>query len=202
LLPSRLQSWYYFDLFAPQAASLLAPATRILALGFASVADFQISFAGSDLRTDGVVDADTLAALAWVASNDGRLSPHFRIAQFRSKATGQIVAHRELLRGLEALLEAVPRLSVIHGFRTPEDEERIKKQGGQPAKQSQHKFGTAADIALVDFSVVRALNRFSGIGCQDKVGGMVRHVDVRHAGAHNITNSTPDDPEIWIYERT
>lgn len=201
-MPSRLQSWYYFDLFVPQLVSLVAPETRIAALGFASVADFQISFADGDLRSDGTIDADTLAALAAVESRDGRLSPHFRIAQFRSKATGQIVAHRELLRGLEALREAVPALSVIHGFRTPEDEERIKKQGGQPAKQSQHKFGTAADIVPVDFDTVRTLNRFSGIGCQDKVGGKVRHVDVRHAGAHNITNSTPTDPEIWIYERT
>ena len=201
-MASRLQNWYWFDAFGPQAASLVGAEVRIATLGFASVADFQISFAGADLRTDGIIDADTLAALSSVESSDGRLSPHFRIAEFRSKATGQILVHRELLRGLEALRDAIGTVSVIHGFRTPEDEERIKKQGGQPAKQSQHKCGTAADIPLVDFVAVRGLNVFSGIGCQDEVGGRVRHVDVRHAGPNNLTKSTPNDPAIWVYERS
>lgn len=199
---TTLQSWYFVDVLPSGGRFFGDPAARIAALGFASMRDFQLSFAHFDLRTDGVVDRDTERAVNLVASNGGKLSPHFSIAEFRSKATGQVVVHRTLLRALEALRASIGRkVSVIHGFRTPADEERLKAAGLQPAVRSQHKLGTAADIGRVDFDSVRNLGLFSGIGCVGEVGGPVIHVDVRHAGRDNVTGSTPRNPEIWVYAR-
>jgi hypothetical protein len=45
---------------------------------------------------------------------------------------------------------------------------------------------------------VKQMRRFSGIGIQ-RATGLVRHVDVRHAGANNTTGGTPANPTIWFY---
>jgi hypothetical protein len=175
------------------------PAAAIAALGFASVQDFQLSFARFDLRTDGAIDWDTERAVQMVLA-DRKLSPHFGIDEFKSKATGQVVVHRTLLRGLEALREATrTRIAVVHGFRSPKDEGRLEAMGLAPAPRCQHRWGLAADIGRADFAVVRNLGLFSGIGCKGSVGGPVIHVDVRHAGQHNATGSTTADPAVWIY---
>ncbi len=196
LAPGRLQSWYYLDVLTPSAS----PEVRVAALGFATIKDFQNSFAWFDLRTDGNVDGDTERAITKVESSGGRLSPRFRITQFRSKATGKVIAHRELLRALEALRDRLGEdIRINHGFRAPEDEARLIAQGFDPRPLSQHKWGMAVDVNRIDFRIVRDLGMFSGIGCKGSIGGPVIHVDVRHAGEHNVTKSSPEDPEIWVY---
>lgn len=198
---TRQQSWYFVDVLPIGGRTSFGdPEATIAALGFVSVRDFQLSFAHFDLRTDGSVDRDTERAVNLIASNGGKLSPHFSIAEFRSKATGQVLVHRALLRALEALRESIGRsVSITHGFRTIADEERLKAAKLNPATLSQHKFGMAADIGRVDFVSVRKLGMFSGIGCVGEVGGPVIHVDVRHAGARNFTSSTTAKPVIWVY---
>lgn len=191
-----MQSWYYLEVLGPTAS----PEARVAALGFATVKDFQISFAWFDLRTDGQVDRDTERAMTKVESSGGLLSPRFRSAQFRSKATGKVLAHRELLRALEALRDRLGQdITINHGFRAPEDEARLIAQGFDPRPLSQHKWGMAVDVNRIDFGIVRDLGRFSGIGCKGSIGGPVIHVDVRHAGEHNVTKSSTENPEIWVY---
>ena len=169
---TRTESWDYRDLRALDSPSLFAnPSAAIAALGFASVQDFQLSFGRFDLRADGTIDWDTERAVQMVLA-DRKLSPHFGIDEFKSKATGQVLVHRALLRGLEALLEAArSRIAVVHGFRTAKDEARLGAMGLAAAPQCQHRWGLAADIGRVNLAAIRNLGMFSGIGCKGSVGG-------------------------------
>jgi uncharacterized protein YcbK (DUF882 family) len=128
----------------------------------------------------------------------GRLSEHFVEDEFACRHCGVARAHPALVDGLERLRElAYPSgLIVRSGYRC---DDHNTAAGG--AQLSQHQYGAAADVDLrAELDAVRALGVFSGIGYQ-VLGGrrLVRHVDVRHAGPHNWTSSTPARPALWRY---
>jgi hypothetical protein len=133
-----------------------------------------------------------------------QLSPHFVLSEFACRCGGKLpgcrvaVALPALVTGLEALRTlAYPHgLAIESGYRCPE---RNRQVGG--AKDSQHQYGSAADVALVaQLGDVARLGVFSGIGWQ-QVGGrqLVRHVDVRAVSGHNFTRGTAAHPTLWEY---
>ena len=131
----------------------------------------------------------------------GDLSAHFDSSEFKCHHCGV------LKRPPAALIDALERLRtigykdglvVVSGYRCPEHNDAI---GG--ARYSQHRYSTAADVQpRVRVKDVQRLGVFSGIGWSWYGRGirrrrLVRHVDVRHAGPMNLTNSTPSRPSVF-----
>ncbi len=131
----------------------------------------------------------------------GNLSAHFSDAEFTCRHCGRLDGRvlPELVAGLEALRASaysVTGLTIASGYRCAEHNRAV---GG--AAQSQHVLRAAADVQpRVTLAHVRELGAFSGIGWQ-LIGGrrLVRHVDVRHASAHNPTGGTTTRPTTWEY---
>jgi zinc D-Ala-D-Ala carboxypeptidase len=145
-------------------------------------------------RIDGRLGPVTLKRIRWSADHNGRCSRHFNYREFRSKGNGWIKVHRELLKGLEEYRDAAGPTAIVSGYRDPAHNAAV---GG--ASSSQHKYATAVDLnPKLTQSRVAGMRRFSGIGVQ-RASGLVRHVDVRHAGANNTTGGTPSSPTIWFY---
>ena len=178
-----------------------------------AVARFQIACAlpGHNLVVDAIPGPRTYAALI-EAGDTGRLSPHFSVAELRTRTRsggpkdGTCFVHRELLHALERLRSAAGRpLPIVSGWR---DEAHNRRVGG--ARSSQHTFGAvpelvrissrlarvpltagrAADIprGLVPLELARSLEVFGGIG---HAQGWATHVDVRPGD--------PRKPTIWRY---
>ncbi len=139
------------------------PVGQITAWVFANgVAGFQEAFAWWNLTADGDAGPMTARAVMHVVNNDGRLSPHFSIAEFACKHCGQVKAWRPTLESLESEREILGRgINIISGYRCPEHNERV---GG--ARNSQHLYGKAGDKnTLVSSSEAAG---FTGIGtCGD-----------------------------------
>lgn len=162
-----------------------------------AVRRFQIAFAGGRqdlplLQPDGELGERTMEALRQLPY----LSPHFQVAELRSKGDGTCYVRRELLVGLELLRERYARpITLRSGYRDPAHNSKV---GG--AKHSMHMYGYAADVALDwTWQRVAELGVFSGIGFRqsDKT---VRHVDVRHlAPANKTPGARPDQPQTWAY---
>ncbi len=166
------------------------PAGQIAAWGFEDgVADFQVAFAWWDIAVDGDAGPETAIAVQKVIDEGGRLSPHFEMDEFRSRGNGRVKCHRELLRALERARIDVGPITVVSGYRDPDYNAFV---GG--ARNSQHLYGTAADVR---FSLAVA-NRsgFSGIGT---CGDLCLHADVRHAGPNNTSGATIAAPTYWSY---
>lgn len=160
-----------------------------------TVADFQRAFAWWDLLIDGFLGPKTERALLYCVRHQGRISPHFRLAEFESKGNTDytIKCNRGLVRGLEEYRDEVGTVAVVSGYRDPAHNDSV---GG--ASNSQHLYGNAADIApKLSVAKVKAFKRFSGIGYQANTG-LVSHVDVRHLGP-NTTGGGIDDPTVWRY---
>lgn len=168
------------------------PSPRVLRT---CIEDFQRAWAFYNLLIDGRVGEKTALALERCVDRDGRISPHFRLAEFESKGTDDftIRVHRELVRGLEEYRDAFGPVVIISGHRTETHNDNV---GG--AELSQHVPGNAADVPpKATVAQVKALRRFSGIGFQGATG-LVRHVDVRHVGP-NTTGGSVTNPTVWKY---
>jgi uncharacterized protein YcbK (DUF882 family) len=95
---------------------------------------------------------------------------------------------RALERYREALGEPV---AILSGHR---DADWNATHAGTP--DSQHLHGTAADVApAMPLDDVLALRAFSGVG-YDAATGLVRHLDVRHAGPAP-GGATVARPAVW-----
>ena len=160
-----------------------------------AVRDFQRGFAFWRLVVDGHAGPKTQKALEVALARDGRCSPHFTFAEFKSAGDDWIRVHRALVAGLEAYRAVIGKpVTVISGYRDPARNAAIPGA----AKNSQHLYGNAVDISPArPLAEVRRLNVFSGIGYQGS-SGLVRHVDVRHTGP-NATGSTVRAPAVWVY---
>lgn len=166
------------------------PALQIADWGFEDgVADFQIAFAWHDIAVDGDAGPETAEAVLKVIAEGGRLSPHFEMDEFRSRGNGKVKCHRELLRALERAREVVGPIVIVSGYRDPDYNAWV---GG--AKNSQHLYGTAADVRF-DLAVANEVG-YSGIGT---CGDLCLHADVRHAGPNNTTGATVRAPTYWAY---
>lgn len=174
---------------------------------------------GPALSIDEILGPKTSAALtlseAHRRANQPTASAHFSFTEFACHCHGScggcvgVLVARPLLVGLEALRAAhYPHgLAVASGYRCPGW--NAKTPGA--AKDSQHQYGAACDIAkVVDRDVVERMGVFSGIGYGSR-SKLVRHVDVRGvaagtgAKAHlftppNTTGSTRAHPTTWVYE--
>ncbi len=158
----------------------------------AAVRDFQRGFAYATLVASGGAGPRTRAALRASIRRGGRCSQHFSFRAFRSPGDGWIKLDRALARGLESYrAELGASVAILGGYRDPEWN---AAQGGRP--DSQHLHGTAADLEpRLTLERVFALRAFSGIG-YDAVTGLVRHVDVRHAGPAP-DGATVANPAVW-----
>ena len=172
------------DVRAFQAAWNLGPALDVDGIvGTKTTAAIRIS---ADRRRAGKPDASEHFWFRELACHCGRVTcPRIRI-------------QRDLLVGLERLRDAAypGGLTLVSAYRCPEHNKAV---GG--ASESQHVQGTAADIPpRVPADDVIALRAFSGVGAEGTVGGLVRHVDVRHVAAlSNVTHSSPAHPARWAY---
>jgi GH24 family phage-related lysozyme (muramidase) len=162
---------------------------------FKAVEDFQRGFGFWRLLIDGHAGPKTQEALKAAVAQDGKCSPHFTFAEFKSSGNGWIKVSRALVLGLEEYRDLIGgAVDVVSGYRDPQRNASVPGS----AKNSQHMYGNAADLDPVKPTAeVKALRRFSGIGYQSS-SGLVRHVDVRHVGP-NTTRSSVRDPAIWIY---
>lgn len=171
------------------------PATR------AAIKAFQEGYAFSDLVVDGIAGPKTKRALKTSMSKDGACSKNFKFREFASRGNKHILVHRELVRGLEAYRKLIGgSVTIINGHRDPAYNASPRVRG---AKNSQHLYGTAADIPKrATLSEVRALGVFSGIGYRVVDGvKLVSHVDVRHVGKSNPNKSTVKRPAVWSYSK-
>lgn len=171
-----------------------------------AIEDFQRGwFLGDPLAVDGNPGPNTQRALTIsldrLKGGQGTASAHFSYREWRCGCGGSrngcrvIVVHRPLLADLEVYRAQLGHgVTIASGYRCPLHNADV---GG--AKDSQHLYGGAADVAydLSDVTVAK-LRRFSGIGRSEKTH-LVRHVDVRHLTGHNSTGGTPDRPTIWNY---
>jgi hypothetical protein len=177
-----------------------------------AVARFQLAYAMDRLTVDAMAGPKTWAALDACAKSGGRLSPHFRVDELRSRGDRTCWVHRELLEALEVLRRNVGRpLMIRSGWR---DRRHNTSVGG--ARTSQHTFGAAPELDAIrvrlagnadreagraaDFDRgyatlddVRDLRVFTGIGYRqvDRTN-WVTHVDVR-------VGRTPQNPSVWVY---
>ena len=160
-----------------------------------AVADFQAGYSFRYLAVDGIVGPMTLEALDDCCRNPERqpgcCGTYFHFSEFRSKGNGWIKVHAALVRRLDALREHVGPISIISGYR---DSAHNKSVGG--AANSQHVYGTAADIGGYDLALCTELG-FSGIGISPD--GSVAHVDVRAEGPNNTTGANIGSPTLWYY---
>ncbi|MEN6403257.1 MAG: D-Ala-D-Ala carboxypeptidase family metallohydrolase [Armatimonadia bacterium] len=167
---------------------------QITALGFPTVKAFQLAMnVGNPLVADGVPGRLTfLKALR--CQQDGLVSAHFSVAEFRCPCCQQIWVHRTLLRGLEFLRQsASPRgLTIVSGCRCSRHNKAV---GG--AADSMHLHGLAADLEpKLLLREVHAVRRFSGIGTWK---GLVRHVDCRASWPAYVGTASPSEPARWVY---
>lgn len=171
-----------------------------------SVRLFQESWAlGIALKVDGIAGPKTLAAyhgsLNRKTLGKPTASEHFWFTEFACrcgrKTCARIKVQRDLILALEKLRDVgFPRgLEIVSGYRCPDYNRAI-----DGALDSQHMYGTAADIpAVLPASTVVKLDIFSGIGANGSIHGKVRHVDVRHLGPKNATEGNPIRPTRWAY---
>lgn len=158
--------------------------------------DYKLAYAGAHpdvpylKSTSGRLTPRTVKAMTTLPN----LSKHFTTGEFRSNGDNSCKVHRTLLRGLEKLRRELGRpIRIVSGYRDPAYNASIPGA----ARSSQHMYGCAADLDYpCTLERARKLRVFSGLGHK---GGKLRHVDVRHAGPNNTTNSTPSRPSIWEY---
>lgn len=144
------------------------------------------------LAVDGNAGPKTQDALKLSAFTGGLLSPHFRAREFACKHCGWIKTHRVLLAGLEKI-RPVNGLSVVSGYRCPTHNRDI---GG--ATNSQHMYGTAADIApIYTLAQMRGKQLFSGLEYRKDM--RVYHVDVRADGPYNPYRNSNVNPSIFLW---
>lgn len=144
-----------------------------------SVADFQEAFTWWDLAVDGVPGQQTLLAFKHAAKFGHRISPNFKISEFRCGCKGKYHtryaarAHRDLVRALEQARTKLYRggLPIVSGWRCPKFNAQV---GG--IKASAHLYGRAADIPAKATPAEFYGLGFHGIGY--KGHGNVTHVDV------------------------
>lgn len=110
--------------------------------------------------------------------DDGRLSKDFTVDEFRSRDTGDVKVDRRLIEKLQQLRDYLGVPIMVHsGYRSPEHNAAV---GG--AKNSQHMYGTAADISAPGVSLAALLAAAElffgdgGIGTYED-GGFL-HLDV------------------------
>ncbi|HVF15218.1 MAG TPA: GH25 family lysozyme [Acidimicrobiales bacterium] len=154
---------------------------------------FQEAFAWFDIAVDGDIGTQTAKAVAKVMAEQGRLSPHFHMEEFRSKHNGRIRVNRELILALERAREKLGSpISITSGYRDPDH------PLSRNTPNSQHVFGCAVDPdPYLPPEVVEGCG-FSGIGMSRVLDpGKVSHLDVRHASPNNTTGATPDSPSVF-----
>ena len=154
---------------------------------------FQEAFAWFDIAADGDVGPKTTEAVAKVLAEEGRLSPHFHMEEFRSSNNKRIRVNKELIRALERAREKLGQpINITSGYRDPGHPLSISRP------RSQHVFGCAVDPdPFLPPEIVEGCG-FSGIGMSVVADpGKVSHLDVRHAGPDNPTSSTIDNPAVF-----
>jgi hypothetical protein len=179
---------------------------RTAMIGPQALKDFQAGWAlGDPLKVDGLLGPKTSAAL--IQSRDrshaGRAdaSEHFSFAEFRCRCGGYagcraIWPRYQLLDSLEGLRGAFYKsgLTIASGCRCVRHNKIV---GG--ASQSQHLYGTAADVAFAtSWRAVAGLQLFAGIG-YSRSSGLVRHVDRRDISGVNPTRGSRRAPTSWVY---
>lgn len=164
-----------------------------------AVRDFQFGYGrgGIRLAVDGVAGPQTQAAISRCVAEGGHLSAHFLFREYACSHCGWIKVHWSLPTALEVYRAKLSPggVSVVSGYRCPVRNSQIP--GAAP--NSQHMYGTACDVVPVaSTNRVRALNVFSGI--EYRSGGLVYHVDTRHAlPATNWTHSTTANPSVFLF---
>lgn len=157
-----------------------------------AISDFQTGYTFIDLAVDGIAGPKTQAAIIDCIDNQRmKCGEFFRFSEFASKGDGWIKVHPRLLNKLDEARRRTGPIIVISGYRDPDHNRRV---GG--ATNSQHVYGTAADISP---GIPRALAvelGFSGVGLS---GSTAVHVDVRGEGPNNTTGGKPGRPTIWFY---
>ncbi|MEA2827258.1 MAG: lysozyme [Actinomycetota bacterium] len=154
---------------------------------------FQQGFAWFDIAVDGDVGTETAKAVAKVLAEEGRLSPHFHMDEFRSTNNGRIRIHRELILALERVRDKLGSpIKITSGYRDPQHPLSL----GRP--RSQHVLGCAIDPdPYLPPDIVEGCG-FSGIGMSAVLDpGKVSHLDVRHVAPDNPTASTTDNPAVF-----
>lgn len=172
-------------------------------LGFTSIRDFQAAWnLGPRLVVDGIQGPKTNAALYTSLRAGGLISPHFRAAEFACHCGGRFagchhtLVLRDLLQSLETLRTHTGPLTIVSGYRCPQQNSLV---GG--AGDSQHMYGSAADIPpQIEYSAVIGLHVFAGIG-RNQSTGLAAHVDRRDVSGHNTTGGTLLRPTLWTYPR-
>lgn len=192
--------------------ALLAPAQQrktLIGLGFPldrpglgddrnlrrAIRDFQWA---TGLKLDGAWGPKTQEMAYFVGLAGGRISEHFTLREFACRCWergyhGAAFCHgwpkvdRKLVLALEVLRAANGGpIHIVNGYRCGPYNRLV---GG--ATRSQHPRGTAADVSQnLTKKQVAALRVFRGIGYR-RVGGNVKHVDMRSG---SLTN-----PTTWVY---
>lgn len=157
-----------------------------------AIADFQHGYTFIELDVDGIAGPKTQAALVdCIDNHDKRCGEFFRFSEFASKGNGWIKVHPRLLNKLDAARRRTGPITVISGYRDPAHNRNV---GG--ATNSQHVYGTAADIRPGTPRALAVELGFSGVGLS---GQTAVHVDVRGEGPNNTTGGEPGNPTIWYY---
>lgn len=155
-----------------------------------AVSDFQLGYAFQSLDVDGIVGPLTAAAFEECIGRDTHCGDFFTFREFASKGNGWIKVHPQLIRRLDNARREVGPIRIVSGYRDPAHNTAA---GG--ATNSQHLYGTAADIPGIGYDLARDLG-FSGIGLS---GTTAVHVDVRGEGPNNTTGGEPGSPTVWYY---
>lgn len=183
---------------APEAVTAPAPApddaagalARITEWNFRDgVRSFQEAFTAWDLAVDGDLGPKTAEAVTQLVGAGGKLSDHFHLDEFRCKHCGRARVNRELVRALERLRPEVGPLTAFSSYRCEEHPIEAAK-----AAPGQHAQGTAWDPDPYLPLSATSGKGFSGLGHTAADPSLASHLDVRHAGAANVTESSPDDP--------
>lgn len=146
-----------------------------------------------NLLIDGYAGPVTAYCMKLSADSGGKNSPHTFYKEFASPGNHEILAKRDVVRGLCDIRDICGQLKIISSYRDPAYNTQV---GG--TTQSQHKYGNAIDIEpFCLYSTVRSANAWSGIGVVVSTG-RVAHVDMRHLGP-NTTGASPTNPTVWGY---